>query len=43
MKKRFWLGLVAALAIFAMAVPCFMADDIELAKKSTLEEIVQRG
>jgi polar amino acid transport system substrate-binding protein len=43
MKKRFWMGLVAALAIFAMAVPCVMADDIELAKKSTLEEIVQRG
>ena len=43
MKKRFWTGLVAALAIFAMAVPCVMADDIELAKKSTLEEIVQRG
>ena len=43
MKKRFWLGLVATLAIFALAVPCVMADDIELAKKSTLEEIVQRG
>jgi polar amino acid transport system substrate-binding protein len=43
MKKRFWTGLVAALAIFAMAVPCVMADDIELAKKSTLEEIVKRG
>jgi polar amino acid transport system substrate-binding protein len=43
MKKRFWLGLVAALAILALAVPFATADDIELAKKSTLEEIVKRG
>jgi len=43
MKKRFWLGLVAALAIFALAVPCVMADDIDLAKKSTLEDIIKRG
>ena len=43
MKKRFWLGLVAALAIFALAVPGAMAGDIELAKKSTLEEIIKRG
>jgi polar amino acid transport system substrate-binding protein len=43
MKKRFWLGLVAAMAILALAVPCAMASDIELAKKSTLEEIIKRG
>ena len=43
MKKRFWLGLVATLAIFALAVPFATADDIELAKKSTLEEIITRG
>jgi polar amino acid transport system substrate-binding protein len=43
MKKRFWLGLVAALTIFALAVPFAMADDINLAKKSTLNTILERG
>ncbi len=43
MKKRFWVGLVAAMAILMMTVPFAAADDIELAKKSTIEDIQKRG
>ncbi len=43
MKNRLWLGLVATMVILMMAVPFAAADDIELAKKSTIEEIQKRG
>ncbi|MBL0714487.1 MAG: transporter substrate-binding domain-containing protein, partial [Desulfosarcina sp.] len=43
MNKRLWLGLAAALVILVMAVPFTAADDINLAKKSTIEDILKRG
>jgi polar amino acid transport system substrate-binding protein len=43
MKKRVWMGLLSTLAILIMTVPFAIADDIELAKKSTIEEILKRG
>lgn len=43
MNKRLWMGLAAALVILVMAVPFTAADDINLAKKSTIEDILKRG
>lgn len=42
MRKSVVMGLVAVV-VLALSVPFAFADDIELAKKSTLEDIMQRG
>ncbi len=43
MKKKIYIGFAALMVLFfTVSTPVF-GDDIELAKKSTLEEIVKRG
>ncbi len=43
MKKRISIGLAALVVISFIFTTAAFGDDIELAKKSTLEEIVKRG
>ena len=43
MKNRFGLGLMVLAAVLALVASVAMADDIELAKKSTLNAILERG
>ena len=43
MKKRISIGLAALVVISFIFTTAVFGDDIELAKKSTLEEIVKRG
>jgi len=43
MKKRISIGLAVLVIISFVSTAAVFGDDIELAKKSTLEEIVQRG
>ncbi|RJQ58163.1 MAG: amino acid ABC transporter substrate-binding protein [Desulfobacteraceae bacterium] len=44
MKKRFWTGVwMLSVLMFFTFTTAVSADDIELAKKSTIEEIVKRG
>jgi polar amino acid transport system substrate-binding protein len=44
MKKRFWTGVwILSVLMFFTFTTAVSADDIELAKKSTIEEIVKRG
>jgi polar amino acid transport system substrate-binding protein len=43
MKKQLVVGLVALVALCAFALSPAVADDIELAKKSTIEDIQKRG
>ena len=43
MKKRFFRGLAAIVVMTFMVCPLAFGDDIELAKKSTIEDIMKRG
>lgn len=43
MKKRVWKVLAAVVCFSLCLIPFAFADDIELAKKSTVEEITKRG
>jgi polar amino acid transport system substrate-binding protein len=43
MKKKIYIGFAALTVLFFMVSTTVFGDDIELAKKSTLEEIVKRG
>jgi polar amino acid transport system substrate-binding protein len=43
MKKWAWTGLAALLVLGLFSATALFADDIELARKSTLNDIVQRG
>ena len=43
MKKKIYIGFAALMVLFFIVSTPVFGDDIELAKKSTLEEIVKRG
>ena len=43
MKKEIFITFVVLMSVFFWGLPPVSADDIELARKSTLEDILKRG